>query len=148
MASLPVGERVEKRRLAVPIPSVEARTRPRSQKIEACPVAMWNRKLVARLPEPVEVAEDGWVCLSHQCEDKAVAGNPVRMVVAAKWVQENSFVCPDNRPDNVANLGTEFPHAHNQGCDQGRYSRDDQTAEYQSPRNSMPTHPASQSPTR
>ena len=72
-------------------------------------MARWNRKLLARLPEPAEVADDGWVCLSYQCEDKAAEGNPVRMVVAAKWLQENSFVCPDNRPDNIGNLSMEFP---------------------------------------
>ena len=59
------------------------------------------------------------------------------MGVAAKWLQENSFVCPDNHLDNVANLGMESPHVHNEGCEQGRYSRVGQTAEYLCPERGM-----------
>ena len=103
-------------------------------------MARWNKDLMARLREPIEWARGlgmfgkGFIC--YAClgdEDYETSDKVFQLVVAAKWFEENEYHCPDNIPDDVVMAAVEVPHAHNEGCGEGRYIRIRQTAEYLCP---------------
>lgn len=95
----------------------------------------WNKDLMARLREPIEWARgDRFIC--YAClgdDDEETSDNVFQLVVAAKWYQETEYHCPDNVPDDVVRVVTESPHAHNEGCVEGRYIRIQRVAEYLCP---------------
>ena len=95
----------------------------------------WNKDLMARLVEPIELARgEGAICYACLGEEDETSDKAVRLVVAAKWFEENEYHCPDNIPDDVELVIREIPHTHNEGCEQGgRYVRVERTAEYLCP---------------
>ena len=98
-------------------------------------MARWNKDLMARLPEPIELAVGGGAtCYACLGEEEQTPDNTVRLVVAAKWYEDSEYHCPDNIPQDVEMVVREVPHTHNEGCEQGgRYVRVERIAEYLCP---------------
>ena len=103
-------------------------------------MARWNKDLWVRLREPVEWARGGgimgqgfvcYACLGD--EDYETSDKVFQLVVAAKWFEESEYHCPDNVPDDVEMVVVEVPHAHDEGCVEGRYIRIKRVAEYLCP---------------
>ena len=66
----------------------------------------WNKDLMARLVEPIELARgEGAICYACLGEEDETSDKAVRLVVAAKWFEENEYHCPDNIPDDVELTG-------------------------------------------